>query len=164
MKIHSRKYFFLKAILPGLFVLTKGCVPYLWFSVSNDPFLYEHDFTLRRRCLNYSFIHIKLKLGVIVGPPIVTQLLEHSQFLTFPTSFHTIFNFLSYKGSSETSHSERQSSGEYHLQLHPHEGLWLIIISMSSNLKHLIIIKTLILILTFNITVRKNKKNNGIIF
>lgn len=97
---------------------------------------------------------MKLNLGVIIGPVIVTQLLENSQVLTFPTSFHTIFNFQSYKCSSETCHSEGQSCAEYHLQLHPHEGHWLIIIFMSNYLKSLSIVKTLILFFSPNITVQ----------
>lgn len=84
--------------------------------------------------------------------------------MTFQTSFHTIFDFLSYKCSSETCHSEGRSCREYHLQQHVHEGHRLIIFFMSNILKSLSIVKTLILFFTFNITVRKNRKIGGTIF
>ena len=106
---------------------------------------------------------MKPKLGVIDGAEVVTQLLEHRQVLKFPTSFHTLVNFLSYKCSSETCHSEGQSCGKYHLHLHPHDGHWLINFR-SNNLKSLSIIKTLILFFSFNITVHKNRKISGTIF
>ena len=107
----------------------KGHVTFLWFSANNDTFLYEHVLTVRGHFLNYPFIHMKLKLGVIVGTAIVIQLLEHSQVLTFPTSCQTVFNFLLKVFQvipSETSHSEKQSCGKYHLQVHLHEGHWVL--------------------------------------
>ena len=112
-----------------------------------------------KRTLPYlSLYTMKLNLGAIVGPAIVTQLLEHSQVLTFPTIFHTVVIFLSHKCSSESCHSEGQSCGEFHLHLHPHDGTWLIVILISNNLKSLTIIKTLtflfLLILQFKRTER----------
>lgn len=118
----------------------------------------------RGHCLNCCFIYMKLKLGEVVGPVIVTHLLEHSQVLTFPLSFHTVFNFLSYKCPSKTCHSEGQSCEEYHLPLNPPSSHWLIIVFMSNNLKSVNIVKTLILFFTFKITVRKNRKTSGSIF
>ena len=50
------------------------------------------------------------------------------------------------------------------LQVHPHEGHWLIISFMKNDVKSLSIVKTLILFFTFNITVRKNRKITGTIF
>ena len=113
-------------------ILTKGHITFPWFSANKDTFLYV--FMERGHYLSYPFIHRKLTLGVIVGHATVIQLLEHSQILTFPTSFQTVFNFLS-KVFKWNMSFRKAVMWKIPSTVHPQEGHWLIISFMNNNLK-----------------------------
>lgn len=135
----------------------KGHVTFLWFSANNDTFLYEHVLTVRGHFLNYPFIHMKLKLGAIVDLAIVTLLLEHSQLVStlYSTSCHT--------SVSVNMSFRRAAMWRIPSTPAPLWWQWFKIISMSSNLKSLSFVKTLIFF-SFNITVLENRKMNSTIF